>query len=241
MSRTHTAHSLVTSVLATARRMKTRPQGTTNTSMVSLTTAMATSPTGGNRLRYHLSLNILHCEITNRKPSLAEADEDEEAARSDSHMLPPLTHIQSRGLNQAGLDHESLTLGTNTGATPLNGLMHHLRQQSNQSEITQAEEKQSLDEVPEIPEWNPKNLDLIHRPTRTTTEPESRIGSTYTSSNPFDLEERENPSRIGERTSHTSVSPIEGNPTFSQFDSRAPSITTFAHRQSDVSQLTPEG
>ncbi len=176
------------------------------------------------------------------KASLAEEDEDLEFLGVDTSQSASFRLPEHPVVSNTDPDIDSPTLGPGAGSTPLTGMMHHLRQQSNVSSITQGEEKHSLDasEVPDVPDWNPKNLDLIHHPIQPTLDSDSRI-STYTSSNPFDLEERDNPSRLGERASRASISPIDGQRSFGNFDSRAPSRSTFMNRQSAVSQLTPEG
>ena len=179
------------------------------------------------------------------KPSLAEEDEDVE----------PMPQLNTQSTNSPAKDHatqvrisgdvESPTLGLGPGAstTPLNGLMHHLRQQSNVSSnpsVFPGDDRRSISEPRESQVWNPKNLDLVNGPLRNTVDSDSP----YASSNPFDLEEMSTfrgSVRADGRASHASISPIEGPRPSAQFDSRAPSRSTFLNRQSAVSDMEPEG
>jgi hypothetical protein len=177
------------------------------------------------------------------KPSLPEVDEDVE----------PMPQLNTQSTNSPGKDHttqirvledvESPTLGLGASTTPLNGLMHHLRQQSNVSSnpsVFPGDDRPSLSEPRESQVWNPKNLDLVNGPLRNTVDSDSP----YASSNPFDLEEMSTfrgSERADGRASRASISPIEGPRPSAQFDSRAPSRSTFLNRQSEVSDLEPEG
>ncbi|KAK5169542.1 uncharacterized protein LTR77_005518 [Saxophila tyrrhenica] len=178
------------------------------------------------------------------KASLAEEDEDAEMMNMDTNHNSDFRLPEHPAFRNPEPDVDSPTLGPGAGSTPLTGMMHHLRQQSNVSSITQGEDKRSLDEsheMPELPEeWAPKDLDLIHRPIQPPGDSDSRVGSAYTSSNPFDLEERDNPSRTGERVSRVSISPVEGHRPYNNIDSRGPSRAGVLSRQSEVSQLEPE-
>ena len=174
------------------------------------------------------------------KPSLAEEDEDIEP-------IPPLNMHPSISPSKDHAAHsrpqedvDSPTLGPGATATPLNGLMHHLRQESNVSSVFPGDDRPSLTESRESQCWNPKNLDLINRPIRSTGDSDSP----YTSSNPFDLEEMSTfrgSERADGHTSRASISPIEGPRPSAQFESRAGSRLAYLNRQSAVSDLTPEG
>ena len=189
------------------------------------------------------------------KPSLAEEDEDVEP-------MPPLnTNAPASQVNDNNVpvtvheDVDSPTLGPGATATPLNGLMHHLRQQSNVSSITQYDDRPSLSVNRESQTWNPKNLDLfnlgsresetwepknldlINPPVRNTVDSDSP----YTSSNPFDLEEMSTfPGSEKADGRGSPISPLDGPRPSAQFDSRTGSRTTFLNRQSAVSDLEPE-
>ncbi|KAK5001141.1 hypothetical protein LTR66_000109 [Elasticomyces elasticus] len=83
---------------------------------------------------------------------------------------------------------------------PLNGIVHqHLRNPSNQSSVYPTEAP-PMDEPP-MP-------DLIKRPTRSTLDSENRVDSSYTNSNPWDLEDFDG-YYYGERDSPSSSSPID--------------------------------
>ena len=178
------------------------------------------------------------------KASLAEEDEDVEP-----QPLPPArsaTSLRTDTLKDSsgGEDVDSPTLGDRTApvptTTPLNGLMHHLRQRSNVSSIGHNDDRMSTVEAPELPAWNPKNLDLVNKPVSHTIDSESRVGSTYAQSNPWDLDEIESAMRGGDRASQASVSPLSPEPKTNPFESRAPSRSTLQNRRSAVSDLEPE-
>ena len=171
------------------------------------------------------------------KASLAEEDEDEAEQPMPLNTSQSLRSLQNENTKTHGVEEgvESPVLGPGISTTPLNGLMHHLRQQSNVSSVFPNDDRRSLYEVSDPKGWNPKNLDLINPPIRNTVESDSP----YTSSNPFDLEEMST-FRAGDRISRASISPIEGPRHVGHFDSRAPSRTTLLNRQSEVSELSPE-
>ncbi|KAK4619980.1 hypothetical protein CLAFUW4_11676 [Fulvia fulva] len=88
---------------------------------------------------------------------------------------------------------DSPTLGPQAQA--LNGMVHHLRQRSNNSsiypteEVAQQEDEEEVPEVPELP-WTTKKSDSFNRVANTTPEAQSARESTYAVSNPWDLDEQ---------------------------------------------------
>lgn len=170
-----------------------------------------------------------------QKPSLAEEDEDVEPMPPLNTSTSPMKdHTSPVRVHEELVD--SPTLGPGASATPLNGLMHHLRQQSNVSSIFPNDDRRSMVDNHDSEVWNSKNLDLVMPPLR--TEPDSP----YTSSNPFDLEEMSTfpgSERADGATSRASISPIEGPRPSAQLD-RAASRSTFLNRHSAVSDLEPE-
>ncbi|KAK3715889.1 hypothetical protein LTR37_006872 [Vermiconidia calcicola] len=173
------------------------------------------------------------------KASLAEEDEDVEPTPLPAMPLAKTLHQNATTVGGVHEEVDSPTLPAGTSSTPLNGLMHHLRQQSNVSSIFPSEDRPSPNEVPELPEWNPKNLDLVHPSVRSPIESDTHVDSTHTS-NPWDLDEVDSTSRAEDLLSRASVSPLEEPRALTQDDSRAPSRATNRNRQSVVSELEPE-
>lgn len=178
------------------------------------------------------------------KASLAEVDEEAEWQPPQPPQSAPPLMTEPLISPSAERDIVSPTLSGGTGSapstTPLNGLMHHMRQMSKASSISQNEDRSSRVEALDLPEWNPRNLDLTQKPVRNTIESESRVGSTYAQSNPWDLDEAESAMKIGEPTSRGSISPLSPETQANPFDTRAASRSTFLNRQSGVSDLGPE-
>lgn len=174
------------------------------------------------------------------KPSLAEEDEDmEPKPLRPAQSSKSLRQDASEEETKSGVQLDAPNVGgAGPVTTPLAGLMQHLRQRSNVSSIFPNEEPAASD-APEMPEWNPTNLDLVNRPIQSTIDSDSRAGSGYTSSNPFDLDEIDNTSRGDDTVRRGSVSPIDSvrSPTFG---AAAPSRSTLLNRQSAVSDLEPE-
>ena len=131
------------------------------------------------------------------KASLAEEDEDAEVMQQRAARLSRALQRESVRQSKMEIDIDSPTLGPGPSSAPLNGLMHHLRQQSDNSSVFPNDGRPSPNEGPDLVDWTPKNLDLINPPLRSTMESDSP----YTSSNPFDLEEASNTLRGGERVS----------------------------------------
>lgn len=171
------------------------------------------------------------------KPSLAEEDEDVEpmAPLNTNASVSPVKDTTAQPTIDVDVD--SPTLGPGASATPLNGLMQHLRQQSNVSSNFANDDRPSLSENRESQTWNPKNLDLVYPPLRNTIDSDSP----YASSNPFDLEEMSTfPGSEKADGRASPISPIDNPRPSAQFESRAGSRSTFLNRQSAVSDLTPE-
>ena len=165
------------------------------------------------------------------KASLAEEDEPESAPLQ---TMPSLRSLKTDNVKATipEEDFDSPTIPSNV--QPLNGLMQHLRQRSNQSSIFPNDEHPPVDEdVPEMPQWNPKNFGTGNQTARSTIDSESRIASTYTSSNPWDLDEAES------RMSRASVSPIDDPRTRDTYNARAPSRQNWLSRESDVVSPLP--
>ncbi|KAK5128271.1 hypothetical protein LTR85_002938 [Meristemomyces frigidus] len=175
------------------------------------------------------------------KPSLAEEDEDMEPGplRPTQSSLSLQTDAQETGVARADVV-DSPTLGPSS-SEPLNGMVHHLRQKSNGSSLYPNDEGFSADQVPDLPDvrWNAKSPDSGHPALRNTMESEARIESTYTNSNPWDLDEIDNAYYMGEGEDRSSMSPVDGNQSQAAFASRAPSRTDVpGDRQSEVSQYS---
>ena len=199
------------------------------------------------------------------KPSLAEEDEeDEEMQPQPLRPTPSSRSLRTDALNAPGPfsppadDVDSPTLGPGA-SEPLNGMVHHLRQQSNQSSIYPMDESaplDSLDEVPEMPEMPWTSKENTGQNVRSTLDSESRVESTYTNSNPWDLDDIDNAYGGSDGFERTSVvspvgssqrqsqslyafSPVESSQrqSQSQLPSRAPSRGTIQlERHSEVSQ-----
>ena len=167
------------------------------------------------------------------KASLAEEDEFESPQLRDPPSSRSLkTDTETVKARPSVDEFDSPTIPTNV--QPLNGMMQHLRQRSNQSSIFPGDEGPPADrDVPEMPQWNAQNFDLGNRPMRNTVDSESRIASTYTSSNPWDLEETDS------RMSRASISPIDESRNRDLFSARAPSRQTGRERESEVVSPLP--
>ena len=182
-------------------------------------------------------------------------EEDEElehpALRTESRMTDRVEELEPRPLrpmpssqsitfqpqtDRDGID--SPTLGPSS-SEPLNSMMHHLRQKSNQSSIYPMDEGMADDEVPDLPSWNTRNLDLDTQGIRSTIGSDSRIASTYTNSNPWDLDDIDNTyyGRDDNDDASNSISPVESTLPRTTYGSRAPSRqAAAADRQSGFSQ-----
>ncbi|KAK4542595.1 hypothetical protein LTR36_006643 [Oleoguttula mirabilis] len=175
------------------------------------------------------------------KPSLAEEDEDLEPRplRPTASSLSLRTDAQRPEAPLTDVV-DSPTLGPSS-SEPLNGMVHHLRQKSNGSSLYPNDEDFSADQVPELPDmrWNAKSPDSGHPALRNTMDSDSRIESTYTNSNPWDLDEFDNAYYTGDAEDRSSISPIGGGRSQGAFASRAPSIANVpGDRQSEVSQYS---
>ncbi|CAK3819095.1 Hypothetical predicted protein [Lecanosticta acicola] len=124
------------------------------------------------------------------KTTWAEEDEEMEprlpkqAASAQSLKIDP---AKSRSATSPPLD--SPTLGPQ--AQPLNGMVHHLRQRSNQSSLYPNDDRVPRDDdVPDVPEvpWNSKTTDSYGQTLGAGMDNHSRRGS-YAISNPWDLDE----------------------------------------------------
>lgn len=180
------------------------------------------------------------------KPSLVEEDEDEydQSAIQPERLKPSDSSLSLRtdvanAMGGAMKAIDSPTLGPST-SEPLNGLVHHLRQESNQSSVYPVDETSVLDEVADMPEPNCNTRESGRQSTQTS---EPRAESTYTNSNPWDLDDLDNPYSTAANLSSTPISPIDGYQRGSQFSGRAPSRTaprtdrqSEAYRQSEASR-----
>lgn len=126
------------------------------------------------------------------KASLAEEDELEYEAQNNYVKERPLTpaalpvqqEVVVSCINSAP-EHDSPTLPM--GAAPLNGMMHHLRQESNQSSIYPATEVNAEGEV----QCQHKGQGFHTSGSSNTYDSgsQSRVDSTYANSNPWDLDD----------------------------------------------------
>jgi len=172
-----------------------------------------------------------------RPQTSSSAVGEESEASLEPKPLRPTPSSRSLQTNAANAETvapalDSPTLGPST-TEPLNGMVHHLRQKSNQSSIYPNDEGINLDEVPEIPEmpWNRKSE--LHY--GGTSDSESRVQSSYANSNPWDLDEIDRAYNDTDNVSHASVSPIESTLPPGPFESRALSHVP-QERLSEVSQ-----
>lgn len=168
--------------------------------------------------------------------SLAETDE-EEAQSSSAQATEPSA---SRSLDPPTIateddDLESPVLGVDAPTVALNGLMHHLRQKSNVSSITQRSDAASTIETPAPAELTPRNLDIVNRRDQSTSGTESRVGS-YAISNPWDLDETDASNHDDPRSSRPLVSPIGSEHLGGRFGDSSSAI----NRHSAVSELEAE-
>ncbi|KAK5117956.1 hypothetical protein LTR62_004000 [Meristemomyces frigidus] len=171
------------------------------------------------------------------KPSLVE-EEDEEMEPQPLRTSPSSRTLQldATGANTPSFvspELDSPTLGPST-SQPLNGLVHHLRQASNQSSVY------PMDEAPEMPStfWNTMHSgrDAVH----SAIDTDSRVESTYTTSNsnPWDLDDADVSYGALENREEGVVSPVaESYRDESRLGMRAPSRAGGQQdRQSAVSQ-----
>ncbi|KAF2724508.1 hypothetical protein K431DRAFT_145540 [Polychaeton citri CBS 116435] len=170
----------------------------------------------------------------------------------DEDLSPkPLHTANSKGSLNEVPSNPDMTGPASDPAHAMGNMIHHLRQRSNQSSIYPADEQDeavvtvdpSRPDVPNMPYLPPENLDLINRRVRSpaTAETDSRADSTYTASNPWDLDESSDRAQHlhgNDENRYSEVSPIE--PTFtSQYGTRNPShAAMFQERESEVSHLS---
>lgn len=158
------------------------------------------------------------------KASLAEEDESEAPLQT----MPSLRSLKTDGVKASipEEDYDSPTIPTNV--QPLNGLMQHLRQRSNQSSIFPSDEPPTDENVPEMPPLNSRNFDVGNETARNTIDSESRLTSNHTSSDPWDLED------VDSRLSRASVSPIDDSRSRDTYSGRAPSRQNWQVREQEV-------
>ncbi|OQO10791.1 hypothetical protein B0A48_04091 [Cryoendolithus antarcticus] len=178
---------------------------------------------------------------SDRAPSaLLEVDEEDEA-----DFIPrDVTNGRREGVREEPLsppslqqeaDVESPTLGP--GTEGISHMMQHLRSKSTTSSNYPQSEG---DQVPELPTtYDPKSPQRGYSLRGSAYDTESRIESTYTNSNPWDLDETE--SGFGynnEPVSRSSISPLEGiKETDPYMSSRVTSqAETYQNRHSEISQ-----
>lgn len=145
-----------------------------------------------------------HPALRSQSSKFSSREQDENEVRplrpmASSRSLRPEPPAMP-GATDGTRDVDSPTLGP--GNEPLSGLVSHLRNQSNQSSIYPAE----VDEVPEVPKVPVPSRYPSAREhvARSTIGSESRVDSTYTNSNPWDLDDY-----YGDTASRSSVSPID--------------------------------
>ena len=175
------------------------------------------------------------------KASLAEEDE-EELEPQPLRPTPSSQSLRTDALNAQAMQPEvvdSPTLGPSS-TEPLSGMMHHLRQKSNASSLYPNDDAGYADGIPEMPglPWNSKGSDSNNRGVRNTLDSEVRVESTYTNSNPWDLDEIDNAYFLGD-ADRSPVSPVEGNQFQRQSLARAHSrVNVPTYRQPEVSQYS---
>ncbi|KAI5360848.1 hypothetical protein Slin14017_G090230 [Septoria linicola] len=159
-----------------------------------------------------------------RSQTLAEEEEEDEPPKA-------LKNAQSsRSLKNIAVDHgaelpkplDSPTLGPDAHSmSGMNGMVHHLRQRSNQSSVYPTDEPTiNDDEVPNVPEmpWNARKTDSYGHVVGGALDPLASLrDSHYTASNPWDLDEAPSLMDRG-NSSQSDMSPVD------------------ASRQSDISQ-----
>lgn len=182
------------------------------------------------------------------KPSLAEEEEEEDEDLEPRPLRPTPSSLSLRNDAQMGEDVrrddiDSPTLGPSS-SEPLNGMVHHLRQKSNVSSLYPNEEDFqdfTNDGVPELPgtRWNAKSPDSAHLVMRNTFDSDPRIESSYTNSNPWDLDEIDNAYDPGAGEDRSSISQTDGSRSQGTFASPAPSRADVpGDRQSEASQYS---
>jgi hypothetical protein len=167
-----------------------------------------------------------------------ERDEDFQPAplvtKSSSRSLQQREGVTSEEKNEI----ESPTLGQES--QPLASMMHHLRSKSNASSMYPADEEHSLD-VPRI-STSTQSVEEARKPSIGKFEFESSHDSTYSGSNPWDLDEAENRSlHINTQvTNNTAVSPIEPSGQNLFTDAGRPPISPIQSGLSQTSAAYPE-
>ncbi|TKA21951.1 hypothetical protein B0A50_08647 [Salinomyces thailandicus] len=185
-----------------------------------------------------------HPAMRNRdsKPSLAEEDEDEDAELAPQPLRPTQSSLSVRGDTQEAEPTEPVAIDSPTlgpsSTEPLSGMVHHLRQKSNQSSLYPTSD--AADDVPELPgmlpQVRPADHDQVGFRSTIGSGSDSRLESSQTNSNPWDLDEIDNSYFLGEED-RSPISPVEGNVFQPQAFPRAPSqAATSADRQSEASQ-----
>ncbi|EME41646.1 hypothetical protein DOTSEDRAFT_55414 [Dothistroma septosporum NZE10] len=188
-----------------------------------------------------------HPSMKNEKSKISFAEEEDEYAVKP---LVPRASASSLRINappasiQIPRPSDSPTLGPQAQA--LNGMVHHLRQRSNNSSIYPQEEvTQQEDEVPEVPEvpWTAKKSDSYRRVASATLDAQAERQSTYAVSNPWDLDEQ---SALGaSRASRASeaVSPVDRS-SMAQFSpverTSSPRFPSTSRQTSVVQDVTPK-
>ncbi|EMC93031.1 hypothetical protein BAUCODRAFT_271026 [Baudoinia panamericana UAMH 10762] len=174
------------------------------------------------------------------KPSLAEEDEEEEEKLHPEPLRPSPTTTRSDPLPPPVKPDilDSPTLGP-SNLEPLTGMVHHLRQKSNQSSIF-PEESPAVEDPPELPEprLQGQSLEASHEPVRSSSrlDSDSRVESTYANSNPWDLDDFEN--AYGGQSGWDRQSHVEGARPRLHLTSTSPSLQTA--QQERTSEMYPE-
>lgn len=175
--------------------------------------------------------------------SIVEEEEEEDEVAplpvqpQMSHTAPREDTVLPAAIAEEEVD--SPTLGPSREGG-LGHMMHHLRSKSTASSMYPHDDASAAgDDVPGLPAAaiDPGHQDTVHQPVRSTYGSESRIDSTYTNSNPWDLDEVDH-YYANEETSRSSVSPIEaGRANIPYASSRAPSrAAQLTDRQSELWQ-----
>lgn len=123
-----------------------------------------------------------------------ECEEEEEGPRSPRNATAPpsQTDTASRGGEQIPKALDSPTLPGAEAVGGINGMMHHLRQKSNESSIYPADEPKTTEtapsNLPNMP-WNCSKSESLEAAAASLDPAASLRDSHYTASNPWDLDE----------------------------------------------------
>lgn len=169
----------------------------------------------------------------NGRSTVAEEPEDlAESTDHHAHVIPNLLVKQETEAPPAAniQDLDSPTLGP-TSTEGLGSMMHHLRNKSNSSSNYPQDETSPMPDLPTMPDL--KNYESARQSVLRSNDSESRVDSSNTNSNPWDLEEHSSAYYDHSTSSNRiSGSPIDGaNSQAGRASSRAPSSSALPNEQ----------